>query len=105
MRNNGKDVLQLSQNQSESSTGETIGESATGNILSSNGKYIELTDPLDGSLIKNSTFAVMGNTLSKEVRKVTINDVTATLSPVNQTFVLQNITLTSDIVNLVYKAY
>lgn len=105
VRNDGKNILQTIKTDTLTATGETISESSTGNVLNVTGKYIEVTDPLDGSLIKNSTFAVMGNTLSKEVRKVTINDIPATLSPVNQTFVLQNISLTSDIVNLVYKAY
>jgi hypothetical protein len=74
-------------------------------VLTQNGKFIEISDPLDGTLIKNSSFAVMGNVLSKEVKKVTINDVTATLSPVNQTFVLQNIAVNNDIMNIVYKTY
>ncbi len=68
-------------------------------------KFLEVTDPIDGTMIKNSTFAVMGNVLSPEVKKVTINEVPATVSPVNQTFVLQNIQLSSEVMNLVYKAY
>ncbi len=106
IRNNGAELLK-STTAKKTSSWETISLGATGDLLplTSPGKYIELTDPLDGVLIKNSTFAVMGNILSPEVKKVTINDTTATLSPVNGTFVLQNIPATSEIINIVYKAY
>ncbi|MBP9779177.1 hypothetical protein KBD33_00970 [Candidatus Gracilibacteria bacterium] len=107
-RNGGKNIL------AQSATGINIENNiplksstgANGDSLNTlNGKFIEITDPIDGTLIKNNNFAVMGNILSPEVKKVTINDITATISPVNETFVLQNITLSSEIINLVYKAY
>lgn len=79
--------------------------SSSGTDFSTPGKYIEITDPLDGSMIRESTFAVMGNILSNEVKKVTINDVAATVSPVNKTFVLQGIPVTGEVINIVYKAY
>jgi hypothetical protein len=47
----------------------------------------------------------MGNLLSKDVKRVTINNIDATVSPVNETFVLQDIVLTSEIFDIVYKAY
>ena len=47
----------------------------------------------------------MGNLLSKDVKKVTINNKEATLSPVNETFVFQNFEVNSDIVDVVYKAF
>ena len=47
----------------------------------------------------------MGKLLSTEVKRVTINNVDATVSPVNETFVLQDITITGEIFDIVYKAY
>jgi hypothetical protein len=47
----------------------------------------------------------MGNLLSKDVKRVTINNVDATVSPVNETFVLQDIVITGEIFDIVYKAY
>lgn len=107
-RNGWKNILtqSLSGTNIENNTLLKTSTWANGDSLNSlNGKYIEITDPIDGTLIKNNSFAVMWNILSQEVKKITINDITATLSPVNETFVLQNITLSSEIVNLVYKAY
>jgi hypothetical protein len=47
----------------------------------------------------------MGNILSPDVKRVTINNVEAVVSPVNETFVLQNISITREIFDIVYKAY
>lgn len=68
-------------------------------------RHIEITDPKAWILSKTNTVTVMGNLLSKEVKKVTINNIDATISPVNETFVLQNIPITSEIFDIVYKAY
>lgn len=77
----------------------------TGTDFSTPTKYIEITDPLDGSMLRNTNFAVMGNILSNDVKKITINEQVATISPVNKTFVLQNIPVTAEVMNIVYKAY
>lgn len=106
LRNGGKDILKTSiQLSTTNSWTNEVPWSSWATILSSGTKFIELTDPIDGSLIKNSTFAVMWNTLSPDVKRVTVNETPATLSPVNQTFVLQNIPLSAEVLNLVYKAY
>ena len=47
----------------------------------------------------------MGNLLSKDVKKVTINNIEATVSPVNESFVAQDIIVTSEVFDIVYKAY
>jgi hypothetical protein len=56
-------------------------------------------------MTKEKTIAVMGNILSKEVKRVTINNIEATVSPVNATFVLQGIPVTGEVFDIVYKAY
>jgi hypothetical protein len=56
-------------------------------------------------MTKDKTIAVMGNILSKEVKRVTINNIDATVSPVNGTFVLQGVPVTGEVFDIVYKAY
>lgn len=67
--------------------------------------YIEITEPKAWILSKANTVSVMGNILSPDVKRVTINNVEAVVSPVNETFVLQNISITREIFDIVYKAY
>jgi hypothetical protein len=57
------------------------------------------------TMTKEKTITVMGNILSKEVKRVTINNTDATLSPVNGTFVLQGVPVTGEVFDIVYKAY
>jgi hypothetical protein len=103
LRNNGETLLQKI-----SSSGSTIsvwsGSTSSGNILSTT-PVIEITNPADGTIAKTQAITVMGNILSKEVKRVTINDKDASVSPVNETFVMQDIAVDKDIMNLVYKAY
>jgi hypothetical protein len=47
----------------------------------------------------------MGDLLSKDVKRVTLNDHDASVSPVNESFVLQDLDVESEIFNIVYKAY
>jgi len=68
-------------------------------------RYIEITEPKMWSMIRTNTLSVMGNLLSKDVKRVTINNIDATVSPVNETFVLQNIPASGEIIDLVYKAF
>lgn len=86
------------------------GSSSSGSILSSGSlntthRFIEITDPIDGTIAKTTTITVMGKILSKEVKRVTINDKDTSVSPVNESFILQNILVDKDILNLVFKAY
>ena len=105
-RNNWADLLTISgiptlsgslDNNTENSAWELIPQSWE--------RYIEVTDPKPGILSKSNTITVMGKLLSTEVKRVTINNVDATVSPVNETFVLQDITITGEIFDIVYKAY
>ena len=68
-------------------------------------QYIEVTEPKVWILSKGNSITVMWNVLSKDVKRVTINNVDAIVSPVNETFVLQNMAITSEIFDIVYKAY
>jgi hypothetical protein len=67
--------------------------------------YVKITQPIDGSSVGSSKITVMGDILSKEVTRVTINDRDASVSPVNESFVLQDIELNQEVFNIVYKAY
>lgn len=101
-RNNGAALLsQLAPKSSSTATGASLISSGA----STSGHFIEITDPIDGSVAKTNTVTVMGKILSKEVKRVTIDDRDASVSPVSETFILQNISVEKDIVNLVYKAY
>lgn len=103
-KRNGGDVLLWKL--SISSSGMTILTGGTLHTSTWNTNHvIEITDPVDGSVSKSNTVTVIGKILSKEVKRVTINDKDASVSPVNESFILQNIPVEKDILNLVYKAY
>lgn len=106
-RNNGTDFLQnlpaSSDNSGSGSTTDSLGWS--GNLSITTDSYIRITEPKAGILSKTNTIVVMGDLLSREVKRVTINNVDAVVSPVNETFVLQDISVTSEIFDIVYKAY
>jgi hypothetical protein len=71
----------------------------------SGGKFIEITEPKINTTIKSSPITLMGNLLSKEVKRVTINNKDAVVSPVEETFVYQGLDVSGDIIDIVYKAY
>lgn len=68
-------------------------------------KFISFTQPIDWTTVTSPSINIMWTLLSPEVTRVTINDIDASVSPVNQTFVLQDFKLTSEINNIVYKVY
>lgn len=106
-RNNGSSILTVTSVWS-GSTSLSGGIISTGTWIKIGelwSQYIEITEPKSGILSKTNTVTVMGNLLSKDVKRVTINNVDATVSPVNETFVIQDIVLTSEIFDIVYKAY
>jgi hypothetical protein len=74
-------------------------------LSSSTTGFIEITDPKINTVIRGKTLTVMGNLLSKDVKKVTINNIEATVSPVNESFVAQDIIVTGEVFDIVYKAY
>lgn len=107
VRNHGADLLgsvSLTQNDTISS-GTLLSSGSTNNLSASNNIAIEITEPKVNTMTKDKTIAVMGNILSKEVKRVTINNIDATVSPVNGTFVLQSVPVTGEVFDIVYKAY
>lgn len=101
-RNNGKELLgNVATWTGRSLTG---GTSSTGWVVSG-GKFIEITEPKINTTIKSSPITLMGNLLSKEVKRVTINNKDAVVSPVEETFVYQGLDVSGDIIDIVYKAY
>ena len=105
VRNDGKNLLETAAlSLSWSSLSWWV--MGSGDLIPANGgKFIEITEPKANTLIKTSSLTIMGNLLSKDVKKVTINNKDATISPVNETFVFQNFEVTSDVVDIVYKAF
>jgi hypothetical protein len=109
VRNHGAGLL-WSMSQSQTQTGSqaswTLIWSGVMNPISSGANNaIEITAPKINTMTRDATIAVMGNILSKEVKRVTINNVDATVSPVNGTFVLQSVPVTGEVFDIVYKAY
>lgn len=107
VRNNGSTLLSgiptPTLTGSWTASGELLG---SGRVLSTaSSRYIEITEPKSGIMIKSSTLTVMWNLLSKDVKRVTINNVDATVSPVNETFVLQGMQVSGNIIDIIYKAY
>ena len=58
----------------------------------------------DGSSVTTQNVKITGKLLSKEVKKVTMNESNATVSPVDATF-SYTLTITEETTNIVYKAY
>lgn len=77
---------------------------SSGNALSNHEKFIEIVTPQDGSSVTTQNVKITGKLLSKEVKKVTMNESNATVSPVDATF-SYTLTITEETTNIVYKAY
>lgn len=92
----------------ETASWETLSGSTTSTGLVSTGsttKYISFTQPVDGATIKTQTTTIIGTILSTDVARVTLNDIDAAVSPVNENFTMENLKLASGINNIVYKVY
>lgn len=70
-----------------------------------NTKYVEIISPVDGSSVATGTIAIEGKLLSKDVKKVVINGKEAIISPVNESFSVKWIQLTSNATDIVYRVY
>ena len=101
IRNDGKQLL---SNLSVliSNTGSSLANvESTGSATQS----ISILEPLDGSLATKTTIVVRGSINSPAIVRVTLNDQETVVSPVNHTFTFAEFPLTSEINNIVYKAY
>jgi hypothetical protein len=101
VRNNGRDILnQLSKN--ISSTGTTATSTGTMTIPS---QSISIIEPLEWSIATKSTIAIRWSIGSKDIIRITLNDIDSVVSPVNSTFTFSGFALSQEINNIVYKAY
>ncbi len=76
----------------------------TGEILSQS-QNISIIEPLDWSIATKSIIAIRWSIGSKDIVKVTLNDIDTIVSPVNSTFTFSGFILSQEINNIVYKAY
>lgn len=100
-----KSGLEEKSGTGEVSSGATLSGSTIGSGSLQTGKYIEITSPIDGSVLTAPTVIVSGRILSKDIRKVKIGDKEAVVSPVDETFILKDFPLVSTSTDLVIKAY
>ncbi len=101
IKNNGKELL-TNLNTESTSTGAVIIN--TGSVESSS-SFISFLEPLDGSLINKTSISVRGTINSKDIKRVTLNDIDTSVSPVNNTFTFLDFPITAEVNNIVYKAY
>lgn len=105
-RNNWEEILKNATKNQETTETITTENSATGSTeANTSSKYISFTQPSNNLNSKTDTINVMWTILDDEVARVTINDIDTVVSPVNQTFSLQNFKLNSEVNNIVYKVY
>jgi len=85
-------------------SGDVLSNSG-GALIGSSIRYIDITTPTDLATVSTATIDIAWKILSKDVTRVTIDDVDAIVSPVDESFILRNIPMSGDIMNIVYKAY
>ncbi len=100
VRNNWKELLN-SLVWIKVNTGTT--ETDTGSI--SPPSEISFLEPIDWSLSTKTSIQIRWNINSKEIKKITLNDKEATISPVNDTFTFVDFPIIAEVNNIVYKAY
>ncbi len=100
----GESLLALSNaSTSPTLTGSSLNQS--GSITWVANRYIEIINPVDGSIISTDTVTLEWKILSKDVKKIIINGKEAILSPVNESFSIKWFPITSNMTDLVYRAY
>jgi len=67
--------------------------------------FIAFESPLDESTVESKTLTVSGKILNPAVARIVINNLSAVIDPIKQTFVLKNLTLTNYENNLIYRTY
>ncbi len=100
IRNNWKNLL-ANMSGSISNTGSI--NSDTGSIITN--QVISFIEPIDWSLSIKTSIAIRWNIESKDIKKITLNDKEATISPVNSTFSYLDFPITAEVNNIVYKVY
>lgn len=69
------------------------------------GGLIAFESPIDESTVETKTITASGKVLNPAVARVVINNLSAVIDPVKQTFVLKNLALTNHENNLIYRTY
>lgn len=105
VRNEGRSYLTSKSEHDTSVETEDGSDQETTTTSAHKGPWIEITQPLDGATLKTDKVTITGNILNTELKRITFNDIDASVSPVNETFVLQDFSLTADINNIVFKVY
>lgn len=100
IKNKGKDILNMLNVGIGGSW--TIVESGSSTGISS---AISILDPTDWSIANKPSITINWVINSKDIKRVTINDQDATVSPVNNTFVFMDFPITAETNNIVYKVY
>ncbi len=82
------------------------GSSNSGWIIPSSwsGGSIEMIYPTDGAMVPGK-IELSGKLIGKNVKKVTVNGIEASLSQVDESFKIKDFAISSDTTDLVYKAY
>ena len=87
-------------------TSEVSPTTPTGTTSASLGSgLIAFESPLDESTVETKTITASGKVLNPAVARVVINNLSAVIDPVKQTFVLKNLALTNHENNLIYRTY
>lgn len=106
VRNNGEVLLQKLKDTGTGMTmsGTWISFSWSG-IEQKISHAVSIQDPQDGSMITKGSIVVSWNISWDQIKRITLNDLDAVISPVNKTFTLKDFPITADTTNIVYKAY
>ena len=112
LKNKGADVLASSGSGSVSLSGTTASGSTgairtvSGTLVpTTNGRYVTLSNPGDEATVNDTKTDLVGDILSSDVTKVTVNDREALLNVANRTFTYKGFPITSGANNIVYKAF
>ncbi len=87
-------------------SGTIVSNSGTESILNTtDGKFISLTSPLDGALISGNSINIEGKILSPSVSKIMVNDIEADKKWTENTWSIDNFSISKNTFDIVYKAY
>lgn len=97
----------LASNREEITESGSIG-TISGSIHTPNAvdwKFISITSPLDGALISDTVLQIEWKILSPSVSKVMINDIEATKRGTENSWFIDNFSISKNTFDIVYKAY
>lgn len=98
IKNNGKNLLT-----STSMTG-SVSSTTSGSITPTAGSGISIIEPTPGSIVTTPTMTIRG-TITSDIKRITVDNIDAVISPVNGTFAYTGFPITSETNDIVYKGY